>query len=124
MKALSLHGEVSEKLKQLELPLQGPFADAVTLSRPGGTLSTRVAGILVLTSPGLLHMYDGAGIVARFFSSPEESVNQAFLQTLPWETPFKDAVVSQLFMVSTDSLTAKVLLQVMIEYLVFAAYPL
>lgn len=109
--ALSLHGEVSEKLKQLELPLQGPFADAVTLSRPGGTLSTRVAGILVLTSPGLLHMYDGAGIVARFFSSPEESVNQAFLQTLPWETPFKDAVVSQLFMVSTDSLTAKVLLQ-------------
>ncbi|KAG0570226.1 hypothetical protein KC19_6G145700 [Ceratodon purpureus] len=107
---LSLDEEASEK--QLELPLHGPFADAVTLSRPGGTLSTPVAAILVLSSPGLLHMYDGVGIISHFFSPPaEDSVKQACLQPLPWQAPLKDVVFSQLFLVSPDSSAARVLLQ-------------
>lgn len=112
---MSLDGEAAEK--QLELPLHGPFADAVTLSRPGGTLSTPVAAILVLSSPGLLHMYDGVGIISHFFTPPaEDSVNQENLQPLPWPLPLKDAVLSQLFLVSPDSSAARVLLQVIIEY--------
>ena len=114
---MSLDGEASEKLEQLELPLHGPFADAVTLSKPGGTLSTPVAAILVLSSPGLLHMYDGAGIISHFFTpAAEDSVNQSYFQPLPWQLPFKDAVYSQLFVVSRDSAAAEVLLQVTIEH--------
>lgn len=117
---MSLDGEVSENLQQLELPLHGPFADAVTLSRPGGTLSTPVAAILVLSSPGLLHMYDGAGIVSHFFTPPaEDSVNQASVQPLPWQSPLKDVVFAKLFMVSPESFTAKVLLQVMMEHTIY-----
>lgn len=112
---LSLHGEVSENLQKLELPLYGPFADAVTLSRPGGTISTRVAAILVLSSPGLLHLYDGAGIVAHFFNPPEDSMKQAYVQPLPWQAPLKDVAFVKLFMVSPDSLSARVLLQVSMD---------
>lgn len=104
-----LDEEASEK--QLELPLHGPFADAVTLSRPGGTLSTHVATIFVLTSPGWLHMYDGIGIISHFFSPiAKDSVKQACLQPLPWQAPLKNVVFSQLFLVSPDSSAARVLL--------------
>lgn len=111
-----MDAEVSESLQQLELPLHGPFADAVTLSKPGGTMSTPAAAILVLSSPGLLHMYDGAGIVSHFFTPPaEDSVNQAYVQPLPWQSPLRDVVFAKLFMVSPDSLAARVLLQVMMD---------
>jgi syntaxin-binding protein 5 len=114
LKVLSLDREANEK--RLELPLHGPFADAVTLSRPGGTLGTPMAAILVLSSPGLLHMYDGVGIISHFFTSPaEDSASQTYLHPLPWPSPLKDAVFSQVFLVSLDSSAARVLLQVIIE---------
>lgn len=107
---LSLDREANEK--RLELPLHGPFADAMTLSRPGGTLGTPMAAILVLSSPGLLHMYDGVGIISHFFTSPaEDSASQTYLHPLPWPSPLKDAVFSQVFLVSLDSSAARVLLQ-------------
>jgi hypothetical protein len=93
-------------LQILELPLHGPFADAAVLSRPGGNLSTPVAGILVLCSPGLLHIYDGAGIASRFSDPSEDSSTSASLQPVPWQLPIRDVVVAKLILVSNGLYTA------------------
>lgn len=111
---LSLEGEASEKLHQLELLLHGPFGDMAMVPSPGGSLSTPVAAIMVLTSPGLLHTYDGAGIAAHFYAPTEECPSPSSLQPVPWQLPIRDVVVAKLYLVCDHSLAAKVLLQVLI----------
>ncbi|CAM6044887.1 unnamed protein product [Sphagnum compactum] len=109
---LSLEGESSDELKPLELSLHGPFADMVLLPSAGGDLNTPAAALLVLTSPGLLHIYDGAGIDSCFNAATEDGCSPSSLQPVPWQSPTTAEVVAvKLIMVSRLAAAANVLIQ-------------
>ncbi|CAK9192647.1 unnamed protein product [Sphagnum jensenii] len=109
---LSLEGESSDELKPLELSLHGPFADMVLLPSAGGDLSTPAAALLVLTSPGLLHIYDGAGIDSFFNAATEDGCSPSSLQPVPWQSPTTAEVVAvKLITVSRLAAAANVLIQ-------------
>ncbi|CAM6070501.1 unnamed protein product [Sphagnum tenellum] len=109
---LSLEGESSDELKPLELSLHGPFADMVLLPSAGGDLNTPAAALLVLTSPGLLHIYDGAGIDSFFNAATEDGCSPSSLQPVPWQSPTTAEVVAvKLITVSRLAAAANVLIQ-------------
>ncbi|CAK9858240.1 unnamed protein product [Sphagnum jensenii] len=109
---LSLEGESSNELKPLELSLHGPFADMVLLPSAGGDLNTPAAALLVLTSPGLLHIYDGAGIDSFFNAATEDGCSPSSLQPVPWQSPTTAEVVAvKLITVSRLAAAANVLIQ-------------
>lgn len=113
---LSLEGESSDELKPLELSLHGPFADMVLLPSAGGDLNTPAAALLVLTSPGLLHIYDGAGIDSFFNAATEDGCPPSSLQPVPWQSPTTAEVVAvKLITVSRLAAAANVLIQVMLS---------
>lgn len=105
LQVLSIAVEASEDSQQLELPLRESFLDAAMLSIPHGSLSTPVAGILLLCSPDLLHIYDAARIASRF-SAPPDFFASASLQPVACQLPIRDAVVAKLFLVLNDFYTA------------------
>lgn len=105
LQVVSIAVEASEDSQQLELTLRESFLDAAMLSSPLGSLSTPVAGILLLCSPDLLHIYDAARIASRF-SAPSDFFASASLQPVACQLPIRDAVVAKLFLVLNDFYTA------------------
>ncbi len=111
---LSLEGDVSNnsKLQSFDLLLHGPFADmALVPSAGGGAAPMLAAVLLVLSSPGLLHLYDEAGIASCFSASSAGS--HPCLQPVAWQPPITEATISKLILLAKDSVMATGLFQVL-----------
>lgn len=105
---LSLEADVSNnsKLQSFDLLLHGPFADMALVPSAGGG-----AVLLVLSSPGLLHLYDEAGIASCFSASSAGSC--PCLQPVAWQPPITEATISKLILLAKDSVMATGLFQVL-----------
>jgi cytochrome c biogenesis factor len=111
---LSLEGDVSNdsKLQSFDLLLHGPFADMALVPSVGGGAAPMLAAVLlVLSSPGLLHLYDEAGIASCFSASSAGS--HPCLQPVAWQPPITEATISKLILLAKDSVMATGLFQVL-----------
>lgn len=113
----SLNGQESgSKLLQLELKLQGPFADMALLPARGGSLTTSAAALVLLMIPGLLNVFDELS-VANYFASLVEGTLPS--PTIPEPVSLQLSVTeskvtcAKLVLVSDDGIAAKLLLQVL-----------
>jgi syntaxin-binding protein 5 len=108
---LSLEADVSNnsKLQSFDLLLHGPFADMALVPSAGGGAAPAV--LLVLSSPGLLHLYDEAGIASCFSASSAGS--HPCLQPVAWQPLITEATISKLILLAKDSVTATGLFQVL-----------
>ncbi|CAM6091418.1 unnamed protein product [Calypogeia fissa] len=110
----SLHGQESaSKLLQLELKLQGPFADMALLPAPGGILTTSAAALVLLMMPGLLHVFDELSIGNYFNGLVEGTPSAAIPQPVPLQLPLTESKVTcaKLVLVSNDGMAARLLRQ-------------
>jgi syntaxin-binding protein 5 len=105
--------ESSEKVSRLELLLHGPFADLLLVPCPS---STQMAALLLLTSPGQLHLYDDVGI-ATCFSAENRDTSTSSLQPVAWPTPIAEATAAKFELIPQDSAVASTLCQVLQENL-------
>lgn len=101
--------EASEKVSRLELLLHGPFADLLLVPCPS---STQMAALLLLTSPGQLHLYDEVGI-ATCFSAESRDTSSSSLQPVAWPTPIAEATAAKFELIPQDSAVASTLCQVL-----------
>lgn len=110
--------ESAAKLLQLELTLQGPFADMALLPAPGGNLPSPAAALVLLMMPGLLHVFDELSIANYFAGLGGEGTpsSASFPQPVPLQLPLTESKITcaKLVLVSNDGMAAKLLLQVTI----------
>ncbi|XP_073394152.1 uncharacterized protein [Physcomitrium patens] len=97
----------SAKLPRLELLLHGPFRDLALLPNPGGA---SIAALVVLTSPGQLHLYDEAGI-ASCFSSQNESGSSSSLVPVTWPAPLPSTTAIKFALLPQQSAAYSILPQ-------------
>ncbi|KAH9541606.1 hypothetical protein CY35_14G074200 [Sphagnum magellanicum] len=117
LKVLSLEGDVSNdsKLQSFDLLLHGPFADMTLVPSVGGGAAPMLAAVLlVLSSPGLLHLYDEAGIASCFSASSAGS--HPCLQPVAWQPPITEATISKLILLAKDSVMATGLFQLNVNH--------
>lgn len=105
-----------EKLLQWDLTLQGPFADMALLPPwpAGDGLCTPAAALVLLMSPGLLHVYDELSIASYFASLAEGTPSPPLPQPVPLQLHVTETNVTcaKLVLVSNDGVAARALLQV------------
>ncbi|BBN19258.1 protein MpTOMOSYN11 [Marchantia polymorpha subsp. ruderalis] len=104
-----------EKLLQWDLTLQGPFADMALLPPwpAGDGLCTPAAALVLLMSPGLLHVYDELSIASYFASLAEGTPSPPLPQPVPLQLHVTETNVTcaKLVLVSNDGVAARALLQ-------------